>query len=150
MKRISRETARAKGLLRYFTGAPCSHGHVAERYAHRGHCVECVRESGQRPCRFAPKKLKRCPTCKGKFLGYARRKFCSKECAEPKVVRTAKLCPACKEPFLAKPLQKFCSIHCQRVDIHKRRTQPGSAYRVRQKEYMRLVRAGVSEPARYL
>jgi hypothetical protein len=37
---IGRDEARALGLKRYFTGKPCKHGHVAERYA-GGPCVEC-------------------------------------------------------------------------------------------------------------
>ena len=40
---IGRDEARALGLKRYFTGKPCKHGHVAERYA-GGPCVECIRE----------------------------------------------------------------------------------------------------------
>jgi 5-methylcytosine-specific restriction endonuclease McrA len=31
----------AAGLKRYFTGAPCPKGHVAERRAHNGECIEC-------------------------------------------------------------------------------------------------------------
>ena len=34
--------AKAKGLDRYFTGKPCIHGHVAERYVNGGDCVECA------------------------------------------------------------------------------------------------------------
>jgi hypothetical protein len=40
---IGRDEARALGLKRYFTGKPCKHGHVAERYA-GGPWVECIRE----------------------------------------------------------------------------------------------------------
>jgi hypothetical protein len=40
---IGRDEAKALGLKRYFTGKPCKHGHVAERYA-GGPCVECIRE----------------------------------------------------------------------------------------------------------
>lgn len=38
---ISKADAKAAGLKRYFTGAPCSRGHVAERYIH-GRCVPCA------------------------------------------------------------------------------------------------------------
>jgi 5-methylcytosine-specific restriction endonuclease McrA len=38
---ISRDAARAQGLKRYFTGAPCRNGHVAERYVCDTRCVEC-------------------------------------------------------------------------------------------------------------
>jgi hypothetical protein len=40
---IGRDEARALGLKRYFTGKPCKHGHIAERYA-GGPCVKCIRE----------------------------------------------------------------------------------------------------------
>ena len=30
--------------LRYFTGKPCKHGHIAERYIKSHHCVECTLE----------------------------------------------------------------------------------------------------------
>lgn len=39
----SRREAKALNLKRYFTGAPCVHGHIAERYTHDGQCQECAR-----------------------------------------------------------------------------------------------------------
>lgn len=38
---ISRKEAKDRGLTRYFTGVACKVGHVCERYASTGHCVEC-------------------------------------------------------------------------------------------------------------
>jgi Protein of unknown function (DUF3102)/Temperature dependent protein affecting M2 dsRNA replication len=43
-KIISREYAKKHGLKRYFTGKPCSRGHIAECYVN-GHCVECTAET---------------------------------------------------------------------------------------------------------
>ena len=43
MNIITRTEAQAQGLKTYFTGKPCKHGHVAERYTSRGICVECTR-----------------------------------------------------------------------------------------------------------
>jgi hypothetical protein len=40
---ISRDEAKALGLKRYFTGEPCKHGHIAERYVSSGDCLECGR-----------------------------------------------------------------------------------------------------------
>lgn len=40
MEIISRKEAKAKGLKRYYTGKPCKHGHVSERYI-GGPCVSC-------------------------------------------------------------------------------------------------------------
>lgn len=39
---VTRKAAQLAGLRRYFTGKPCKHGHVAERYIW-GACVECER-----------------------------------------------------------------------------------------------------------
>ena len=35
--------AREGGELRYFTGKPCSNGHVAQRWTKTGQCVECAK-----------------------------------------------------------------------------------------------------------
>jgi hypothetical protein len=49
---ITREQAIAQGLARYFTGTPCNHGHVAERYVKGYMCIPCnlaiVRRSSAR------------------------------------------------------------------------------------------------------
>jgi len=39
---VKRSAAKAVGLTRYFTGKPCPHGHVAERYVTSGGCCECT------------------------------------------------------------------------------------------------------------
>lgn len=39
---VKRAAAKAAGLTRYFTGKPCPHGHVAERYVTSGGCCECT------------------------------------------------------------------------------------------------------------
>ena len=44
---ITPAAARAAGLNRYATGQPCRYGHVAERYANNGECVECRRLRGE-------------------------------------------------------------------------------------------------------
>lgn len=41
MEVISRADAKKLGLRRYFTGEPCRHGHLSERYVACGRCVEC-------------------------------------------------------------------------------------------------------------
>lgn len=38
---ISREEARVKGLIRYFTGNPCKRGHVCEHHTKSGTCILC-------------------------------------------------------------------------------------------------------------
>lgn len=42
MEIVTRAQAKAAGLKRYFTGKPCKHGHITERYI-AGRCVECLR-----------------------------------------------------------------------------------------------------------
>ena len=41
---ITRKEAKERWLPRYFTGKPCPHGHVAERWASTSRCVECDRK----------------------------------------------------------------------------------------------------------
>jgi hypothetical protein len=43
MKLISREAARKLGLIRYYPGEPCKHGHVVERSVNDSNCVTCTR-----------------------------------------------------------------------------------------------------------
>jgi hypothetical protein len=38
---ISRDTARAAGQKRYFTGKPCKYGHVGQRFVGGGACCTC-------------------------------------------------------------------------------------------------------------
>lgn len=42
MRVIAWSDARRLGMLRYFTGVPCKHGHVAERFVGNSECVECM------------------------------------------------------------------------------------------------------------
>jgi rubrerythrin len=42
MKKISRAKAIERGLNKYYTGKPCPHSHVSERYVCKSACVECV------------------------------------------------------------------------------------------------------------
>lgn len=44
MNIIKRKEAIAQGLGRYFTGKPCVNGHISERIAMKGTCVQCNRE----------------------------------------------------------------------------------------------------------
>src|ERR1019366_9392740 len=39
---ISRESARLQGLLHYFTGEPCSKGHIGRRFVANAMCQECL------------------------------------------------------------------------------------------------------------
>lgn len=39
---VTRKEARTRGLKRYFTGKPCKHGHVAERWVANTGCTVCL------------------------------------------------------------------------------------------------------------
>ncbi|MCP4485742.1 MAG: HNH endonuclease [Gammaproteobacteria bacterium] len=40
---VKRGEAKELGLKRYFTGNPCKHGHIDQRYTSSSKCVECIR-----------------------------------------------------------------------------------------------------------
>ena len=46
---ISYSEAKSKGLKRYYTGNPCSHGHISERMCSNGRCIECLKEYKKLP-----------------------------------------------------------------------------------------------------
>ena len=41
-KKISRENAKEKNLIKFFTGMSCRNGHISERYVNDGKCVKCI------------------------------------------------------------------------------------------------------------
>ena len=47
-KKISRDKAIARGLDKYFTGEPCSNGHIDKRYVRSQACLECQRGGTRR------------------------------------------------------------------------------------------------------
>ena len=46
---ITRSEARDRGAKRYFTGDPCSRGHVCERYVASKNCTQCVLDNARTP-----------------------------------------------------------------------------------------------------
>ncbi len=48
MNPISLKQARELGLARYFTGKPCPHGHLSERWVIGNHCIDCSRDTSVR------------------------------------------------------------------------------------------------------
>src|ERR1035437_7226760 len=56
-RKISREKAKARGLPRYFTGKPCKHDHVAEKYTCNRTCVECGRGGTEKLRRYSASPL---------------------------------------------------------------------------------------------
>lgn len=43
MEIITRASAKRRGLSRFYTGNPCKHGHMEERYVSSGVCILCDR-----------------------------------------------------------------------------------------------------------
>lgn len=43
MKIVSKQEAKEQGLIKFFTGKPCKHGHVSERFTSTHICCECNR-----------------------------------------------------------------------------------------------------------
>lgn len=56
---ISRADAKARGLLRYFTGEPCKRGHVSERQVSNFACLECKNEKRKEFARRNPDAVSR-------------------------------------------------------------------------------------------
>lgn len=46
---IDRSSARNSGAIKYFTGKPCSRGHISERYVVNSMCSECLSERRRSP-----------------------------------------------------------------------------------------------------
>ncbi len=42
MEIVTPKDAKARGLAKYYTGKPCTHGHMSERYTNSGTCIECI------------------------------------------------------------------------------------------------------------
>jgi hypothetical protein len=58
MEIISREEARQKGLVRYYTGKPCKHGHICERFTKSMHCLECGKVRSKKYVQQNPERRK--------------------------------------------------------------------------------------------
>ena len=49
MQIVSKKEAAEKGLISYYTGKPCKHGHLSERYVNGGGCISCLKEKNKSP-----------------------------------------------------------------------------------------------------
>lgn len=45
---ISRKEAKEAGMTRFFTGVPCTHGHIVDRLTSNGNCAECNALAGRK------------------------------------------------------------------------------------------------------
>ena len=60
MEIISRKEAKEKGVLHYFTGVSCVHGHIARRRVNDRTCSECDRVNKNLYRYKNPEKTKEC------------------------------------------------------------------------------------------
>lgn len=56
----SRKEALANNAVRYFTGLPCTHGHVAERQTTNGRCVACSKAYAKTNAQALRDNVRRC------------------------------------------------------------------------------------------
>ena len=94
MKLLSRSQAIALGEKRYFTGKPCRHGHVVERYMSTGACCACQKKRDSSPkTRAAKKKYRATPeakTAKKKYNESLKGKTTKKKYNASPKIKTAK------------------------------------------------------------
>lgn len=55
---ITKKEALDSGLLRYFTGVPCKHGHTSQRYVVNSACCECVKAKQHQRYQVSPDSTK--------------------------------------------------------------------------------------------
>jgi hypothetical protein len=75
---ISRQDAISQGLARYFTGKPCKHGHIAERYTCNKTCCVCgnqgaVKTKTKKPLKIYEENKKWRQSNPDKALGYTQK-----------------------------------------------------------------------------
>lgn len=77
MELVSRQHALATGIVRYFTGKPCKHKHVAERMTVNGECYDCLKMRQKALYQGDPGKVKarvkRYQQTSPKFAAYSKR-----------------------------------------------------------------------------
>jgi len=56
MEIVTLKNAIEQELPRYFTGKPCKHGHICERYVSSYHCVECGKDRAKKWIKNNPEK----------------------------------------------------------------------------------------------
>lgn len=147
---ISRTDALSQGLKRYFTGKPCKHGHLAERWASMGACVECTRLSSNAPHVRGPINEKRMadrraareargpkPRSAAKAAGltrYSTGKPCSRGHVAERLVATRQ-CVECLKGHQAEYREKYWEKRSEyRVAYYKKNAE-------KEREHQRAVRS---------
>lgn len=125
MKLISRKKAIAKGLIFYFTGIPCNHGHIAQRMLNSlDRCCECQKiQNGKRytkvykiECKHCEKEFIRKRGTNAQYCSFACKELLRNKNRRKYKKEINKICKHCETPFVdvsyAKT-KKFCSTKCQ-------------------------------------
>jgi hypothetical protein len=109
---VTRKSALELGLKYYFTGRPCSNGHVSKRLTKSCRCSQCA--SGRATNIKTNRRERPCIACGAMFLG-ARNKavFCSRGCAtnnRPQMQWTRAIGKLKRQ---ARWLSRYISMQCQ-------------------------------------
>lgn len=75
MEVVLRSEAITRGLARYFTGAPCRHGHISERNTKNRECIQCALARSARDPRKAERTLASSRRNKVKRAEYQRERY---------------------------------------------------------------------------
>lgn len=111
---VTRDEAISSGSKRYFTGQPCSRGHVAERNVSSKGCLECAKENAAKWRDADPERAKAVWTKNNHTTRDQR--------VEKKRQGRVVLCPHCQTPIPAPTLKpgavrasrpRYCSNHCK-------------------------------------
>lgn len=111
---VTRDQAVAQGLKRYFTGEPCSRGHISERHVSSKACLECAKEN---MAHFREVNPERAKAIQVKSESVNREKRVEKR-RKSRVV----LCPNCNTPIPPPELKpgairasrsRYCSKRCK-------------------------------------
>ena len=126
LTKISRREARERELTRYFTGIPCKHGHVTERFVGNWKCVGCdlVQREKKRLRKLDEKleEIRRLKEALSEFCGNKNLQIISRQDAASKNLKHYFTGKVCTNGHLSERLVSTRScIECQRLDGQARR-----------------------------
>lgn len=126
LTKISRREARERELTRYFTGIPCKHGHVTERFVGNWKCVGCdlVQREKKRLRKLDEKleEIRRLKEALSEFCSNKNLQLISRKDAASKNLKRYFTGKVCTNGHLSERLvsTKSC-IECNRLDTQVRR-----------------------------
>jgi hypothetical protein len=134
MEIISRANAKRAGLNLYFTGAPCVHGHISERFVRNHTCVECSDIRGHKANSLSLP-LPQCRVCENQVRAHGHA-TCSPECgatyhhanrlAKNRIKYRLKAHRSCRHcgGIIRIKYKQFCSAGCHVRHLSKPQRDP--------------------------